>query len=280
MRRVSTVIIANIVYELCARANIGLTRDIHQALEAASGQETSPLARSVLEQLQRNAALAEESGMAICQDTGMVVVFLDVGQEVQLTDGYVEDAINDGVRRAYADNYFRKSVVRSPLERENTGDNTPAVIHTRVVPGTKVRVRIAPKGFGSENMSQLAMLTPSQGWSGVRDFVVKTVTDAGGNPCPPLMVGIGIGGTMEKASLMAKEALLRPIDQRNAEPKWAAREGQLLEAINNTGIGPQGFGGAVTALGVNIEWYPTHIAGLPVAVNINCHAARHREAVI
>lgn len=213
----------------------------------------------------------------MCQDTGMACVFVELGQEVQVTDGSLEEAINEGVRQGYGDGYLRKSVVKDPLNRVNTKDNTPAIIYYDIVPGDKMKITVAPKGFGSENMSQIKMLKPSDGLQGVKDFIIKVVKEAGPNPCPPIVVGVGIGGTFDKAANIAKKALIRSVDVRNEDPFYAELEKEMLEAINELGIGPQGFGGKTTALAVNIETYPTHIAGLPVAVNINCHATRHAE---
>ncbi len=280
MRRITTDDICTTVEELCLKANTDLPADIVEAMETAFQRETSPLGRQVLQQLQSNACTARKQKLAMCQDTGMVVVFLDIGQDVAVTGGILEEAVQEGVRRAYAKGYYRTSVVQDPLRRQNTQDNTPAVIHTRIVAGHEIAIRVAPKGFGSENMSQLAMLKPAQGRQGVVDFVVRVVSEAGGNPCPPIIVGVGLGGTFEKAALLAKESLLRSVGEPNSDPYLEELEQELLKKINQLGIGPQGFGGTVTALAVHILSYPTHIAGLPVAVNINCHAARHQEAVL
>ena len=238
------------------------------------------MGRECLQGLISNAELAKTEKMPICQDTGMVVAFLEYGQEVTIQGGDLLVAINEGVRRAYREGFFRKSIVNDPLERINTGDNTPAVIHTRITTGDQIRITVAPKGFGSENMSRLAMLTPAQGREGVKKFIIETVSQAGANPCPPIIVGVGIGGTMELAALMAKEALLRDVGSINLDIKIAEFEAELLEAINRLGIGPQGLGGNCTALAVHINSYPTHIAGLPVAVNLSCHVNRHRTGVL
>lgn len=268
------------VKEMCLEANCILPKDINDALERAQQQEESPLGQSVLGSVLENAHIAKTKTMPLCQDTGLVVVFADIGQDVHISGGLLTDAINEGVRQAYKDYYFRKSVVADPIERENTKDNTPAVVHVSLVEGDQLRLLLAPKGFGSENMSALRMLKPAQGIAGIKDFVVETVIKAGGNPCPPIIVGVGIGGTMEKAALMAKRALFRPIGSQNPKNHLARLEEELLELVNKTGIGPQGFGGTQTALAVFVDSYPTHIAGLPVAININCHAARHVEVII
>ncbi len=280
MRTISTTRIRDVVKELCLAANFELPSDVASGMEWALQTERSELGRRVLAQLRENAALARRDSLAMCQDTGLVVVFIDVGQDVHLEGLLLEDAVNEGVRLAYREGFFRCSIVNDPLQRINTEDNTPAVVHTRIVVGDKVHIYAVPKGFGSENMSRLAMLKPSQGRRGVLDFVVETVSMAGGNPCPPIMVGVGLGGTMEKAAELSKRSLLLPVGQRHQEPHLAALERDLLEAVNRLGIGAQGFGGTVTALDVHVLTAPTHIAGLPVAVNINCHAARHGEAVL
>jgi len=280
VRTISTTRIRDVVKELCLAANFELPSDVASGMEWALQTERSELGRRVLAQLRENAALARRDSLAMCQDTGLVVVFIDVGQDVHLEGLLLEDAVNEGVRLAYREGFFRCSIVNDPLQRINTEDNTPAVVHTRIVVGDKVHIYAVPKGFGSENMSRLAMLKPSQGRRGVLDFVVETVSMAGGNPCPPIMVGVGLGGTMEKAAELSKRSLLLPVGQRHQEPHLAALERDLLEAVNRLGIGAQGFGGTVTALDVHVLTAPTHIAGLPVAVNINCHAARHGEAVL
>jgi fumarate hydratase subunit alpha len=277
MRTVQAEEIAAAVARLCREANVALGADVLNALKEALKHEESPQGKDVLEKLLANAALARQEGIPVCQDTGVAVVFLEVGQEVHIV-GDLEAAVNEGVRQGYTEGHLRKSVVRHPLDRVNTGDNTPAVIHTRVVPGDRLRITVAPKGAGSENMSALRMLKPADGVEGVKRFVLEVVENAGPNACPPLVVGVGIGGTMEKAALLAKEALLRPLGSHSDDPLAAALEAELLEAINRSGIGPLGLGGRVTALAVHVEVYPCHIASLPVAVNLNCHAARHRSA--
>ncbi|NLG88439.1 MAG: fumarate hydratase [Clostridiaceae bacterium] len=280
MKEIHVSEIIDAVEKLCIDANYYLKEDIYKALTAALNAEKSENGRMVLENIIKNARIAAEEKMPICQDTGMAVIFLQVGQEVRITGGSLYDAVQEGVRRGYKNGYLRCSVVKNPLKRENTGDNTPAVIHTEIVDGSGLKIIVAPKGFGSENMSAVAMLKPSDGIEGVVKFVVKTVSDAGANPCPPVIVGVGIGGTMEKAALLAKKALLRPLDLRSADPDIAELEKNLLAQINKLGIGPAGIGGTTTALAVNIETYPTHIAGLPVAVNIGCHATRHASVIL
>ncbi|EMS71705.1 fumarate hydratase [Ruminiclostridium cellobioparum] len=277
MRDIEVDKIIEAVKNLCMDANYYLNKDIRQAMEKGLSAEQSPIGTEVLEKLLLNAALAAEKKVAICQDTGMAVVFVTMGQEVHISGGSLADAINEGVRRGYKEGYLRKSVVGDPIERINTGDNTPAVIHYDIVPGDVFKLELAPKGFGSENMSALKMLKPSDGIEGVKDFILETVDKAGPNPCPPIVVGVGIGGTMEKASLLAKRALLRPIDKRSGIEYVRKLEAEMLEKINTLGIGPAGLGGTNTALAVNVETYPTHIAGLPVAININCHVTRHAE---
>ncbi len=277
MRDIVVDKIIEAVKNLCMDANYYLNKDIRQAMERGLSAEQSPIGTEVLEKLLLNASLAAEKKVAICQDTGMAVVFVTMGQEVHISGGALADAINEGVRRGYEEGYLRKSVVGDPIERINTGDNTPAVIHYDIVPGDVFKLELAPKGFGSENMSALKMLKPSDGIEGVKDFILETVDKAGPNPCPPIVVGVGIGGTMEKASLLAKRALLRPIDKRSSIEYVRRLEAEMLEKINALGIGPAGLGGTTTALAVNVETYPTHIAGLPVAVNINCHVTRHAE---
>ncbi len=280
MREVHADKIANAVAALCAEANRTLPPDMERAVRAAADTEPWPLAKATLGTLCRNLDAARETGLPICQDTGMACVFLELGQEIHITGGALEDAVNEGVRRGYTEGLLRKSVVADPLRRVNTGDNTPAVLTVRIVPGSALKITLAPKGFGSENMSRLAMLKPSDGAEGVKDFVVDTVRRAGPNPCPPIVVGVGIGGTFDRAALLAKQALLRPVDSRHPDPYYADIERELLNRINALGTGPQGFGGKTTALGVQIETYPTHIAGLPVAVNISCHVTRHAEVTL
>lgn len=280
MREIRAEQITELVARLCREANVILGRDIVNALQKGYDMEESPVGRECLRSAIENAEIARTESMAICQDTGLVVVFMDYGQEVTVSGGDISEAINEGVRRSYREGYFRHSVVRDPLQRVNTGDNTPAVVHTRIVPGDKLTITVSPKGFGSENMSRLAMLTPAQGLQGVREFILETVSLAGANPCPPVIAGVGIGGTMEMAALLAKKALLREVGTVNPDPFQADLETELLSQINKLGIGPQGLGGRCTALAVHIITHPTHIAGLPVAVNLSCHVTRHRTGVI
>lgn len=280
MRNIDVDKIIEVVKNLCIQANYILNKDIRNAMESGLSIEESPIGNEILKKLLLNADLATEKQVAICQDTGMAVVFVTLGQEIHIAGGSLAEAINEGVRRGYRDGYLRKSVVGDPIERVNTGDNTPAVIHYDIVPGDIFKIELAPKGFGSENMSALKMLKPSDGLEGVKAFILDTVDKAGPNPCPPIVVGVGIGGTMEKASLLAKRALLRPIDRRSGIEYVKNLEIEMLEKINQLGIGPAGLGGTNTALAVNVETYPTHIAGLPVAVNISCHVTRHAEALL
>lgn len=277
IREVKAEAITGLVEKLCIEANCILTDDIYGCLGECCKREKSSLGKEILSTLIRNAEIAKAGTDPICQDTGMTVVFVTLGQDVHVSGGLIEDAINEGVRRGYEKGYLRKSVVRDPIDRVNTKDNTPAVIHYELVAGDKFRITVAPKGFGSENMSQLKMLKPSQGLQGVKDFVIRTVSEAGANPCPPIIVGVGIGGTMERCAYLSKKALLRPVNERSADPKLAKLEEELLESVNALGIGPAGFGGTTTALAVNILTNATHIAGLPVSVNIGCHATRHAE---
>ena len=280
VREITTEQITQLVAHLCREANITLGPDIIAALQKAYENEESPVGRQCLQSAIENAGIAKRESMAICQDTGMVVVFIDYGQEITVRGGDILEAINEGVRRGYHEGYFRHSVVRDPLHRVNTGDNTPAVVHTRIVPGDKLTITVTPKGFGSENMSRMAMLTPAQGLQSVKEFIVETVNLAGANPCPPVVVGVGVGGTMEMAALLAKKALLRDVGTINPDPFQANLESELLSEINKLGIGPQGLGGRCTALAVHIMTYPTHIAGLPVAVNLSCHVTRHQTGSI
>ena len=277
MREIHSEVSAQRVAEMCIRANTVLPEDVCAALETARAREDGIVARDVLDTIIENYHIANP--VPICQDTGMACVFLEIGQDVHIV-GNLTQAVNAGVAKGYTEGYLRKSVVRDPLFRENTGDNTPAMLYTELVPGDSVRITVAPKGFGSENMSRIAMLKPADGVDGVVDFVLETVRLAGPNPCPPIVVGVGIGGNFDKAALLAKKALLRPIGSRNAQPYYAELEDKLLEKINALGIGPQGLGGRTTALGVQIETLPTHIAGLPCAVNINCHVSRHVTEVL
>ena len=280
MRTIPVSQITDAVKEMCIEANLFLTKDMEEALKQAQKSEEAPLGRSVLDQLCQNLQIAGEDSIPICQDTGMAVVFLEVGQEVHFEGGILEDAVNEGIRRGYTEGCLRKSVVSDPLIRENTKDNTPGVIHYSIVPGDRVKITVAPKGFGSENMSRIFMLKPADGEEGVKNAVLTAVKEAGPNACPPMVVGVGIGGTFEKCALLAKQALTRPLDQRSEIPWVRAMEEELLERINRSGIGPGGLGGTTTALGVNINTYPTHIAGLPVAVNICCHVNRHAVRTI
>lgn len=279
MREIDAKQITEAVRRLCIEANCHLPDDMKQRIETFRNQETWPQAQEILDRIIENYKIADDGNQPICQDTGMACVFLKIGQEVHIC-GDVNEAIHEGVRQGYADGYLRKSVVRDPLDRVNTGDNTPAVIYYELVPGEKIEITVAPKGFGSENMSQIKMLRPSDGLQGVKDFVLKTLEEAGPNPCPPIVVGVGIGGTFDKAANLAKKALLRPVDVHHEDAFYAKLEEELLDEINALGIGPQGFGGRTTALAVNIEVFPTHIAGLPVAVNINCHVTRHKTEVL
>lgn len=269
-----------VVAKLCQEANFQLGDDVINAFNRASEQEISLNGKEILRLLIKNAEIASTELVPMCQDTGFAVVFLELGQDVHITGGYLEDAVNEGVRRGYQEGYLRKSIVGHPLDRRNTGDNTPAVIHIKVLPGDKLRIVVAPKGGGSENMSAIKMLKPAEGVEGVKQFVVNTVRVAGPNPCPPIVVGVGIGGTFEKAALLAKESLLRSVGEPSPHSEIAVLEQELLEQVNKLGIGPQGLGGRTTALAVHVEIYPAHIASLPVAVNINCHATRHKEAVL
>lgn len=274
MRTIQASQISETVRRLCIEANTRLPDDIRRRLDEAAQAEPWPLARNILGILKKNYEIAEQTDVPICQDTGMACVFLEIGQDVHI-EGDLRAAVDEGVRRGYTEGYLRKSVVRDPIDRVNTGDNTPAMLYLDLVPGDGLKITVAPKGFGSENMSRIAMLKPSDGLQGVKDFVLQTVEQAGPNPCPPIVVGVGVGGTFDKAAYLAKRALLRSTDERSADPFYAALEQELLEKINALGIGPQGVGGRTTALAVSIEHMPTHIAGLPVAVNINCHVTRH-----
>lgn len=279
MRQISAQQITDTVARLCIEANCYLGKDIKERLDTMLTRETWSQAKEILERIIENHQIADRENVPICQDTGVACVFLKIGQDVHI-DGNLTDAVNEGVRRGYGEGYLRKSVVRDPLDRVNTGDNTPAMLYTELVSGDRIEITVAPKGFGSENMSQIKMLRPSDGVEGVKAFVLKVVEEAGPNPCPPIVVGVGIGGTFDKAAYMAKKALLREVDIPNEKPYYAALEKELLNSVNALGIGPQGFGGKTTALAVNIETCPTHIAGLPVAVNINCHVTRHKTEVL
>ena len=280
LRTINTSLLTHNIKEMCIEANHFLSEDMRAAFSKAKSDEKSALGRQIIEQLEENMQIAGEDMIPICQDTGMAVVFLEVGQDVHLEGGSVEEAINEGVRQGYTEGYLRKSVVNDPIIRENTKDNTPAVIHYAIVPGDKVKITLAPKGFGSENMSRIFMLKPADGIEGVKNAILTAVKDAGPNACPPMVVGVGIGGTFEKCALLAKQALTRPVDARSQVSYVRKLEEELLDKINKTGIGPAGLGGSVTALAVNINTYPTHIAGLPVAVNICCHVNRHVTRVV
>ncbi len=280
MREVSTDEITKNIKEMCIEANYILSDDVKNKIINSAAVESSEIGKKILSQLEENMEIAESEQIPICQDTGMAVVFIKVGQEVHITGGSLEDAINQGVREGYTEGYLRKSVVKDPLIRENTKDNTPAIIHYEIVPGDKVEITVAPKGFGSENMSRVCMLKPADGIEGVKNAVIETVKLAGPNACPPVVVGVGIGGTFEKCALLAKKALTRDINSESSIEYVAELEKELLAEINNLNIGPGGLGGKITALGVNIETYPTHIAGLPVAVNMCCHVNRHKKRIL
>lgn len=280
MRTIDLQVITDAIKEMCIEANHFLSNDMQTALQEAVGKEEAPLGKQILEQLQENMEIAGADMIPICQDTGMAVVFLEVGQDVHFEGGLLEDAVNEGVRRGYVDGFLRKSVVKDPIYRENTKDNTPAIIHYKIVEGDRVKITVAPKGFGSENMSRVFMLKPADGIEGVKEAVLTAVRDAGPNACPPMVVGVGVGGTFEKCALMAKEALTRSVNERSSVPYIKEMEEELLEKINASGIGPGGLGGRITALAVNVNTYPTHIAGLPVAINICCHVNRHAVRVV
>lgn len=277
MREINILAIVIAVKKMCIDTNYYLSKDVKDQILKSYHEESWPMAKGILSNILTNIDIAKNEDRPICQDTGMACVFVEIGQDVHLVGGSIEDAINEGVRQGYSEGYLRKSVVKDPLNRVNTKDNTPAVINYTVVQGDKLKIIVAPKGFGSENMSQIKMLKPADGVDGVKEFVIKVVKEAGPNPCPPIVVGVGIGGTFDRAALLAKKALIRPLSQRNGDTFYKELEQELLEEVNALGIGPQGFGGKTTALAVNIKTYPTHIAGLPVAVNINCHVTRHAE---
>ncbi|WP_041424220.1 fumarate hydratase [Thermosediminibacter oceani] len=281
MREIRAELIKETVKDLFMKANYFAGEDLVCKFKEAKKKEESPIGKSVLDQIIQNAEIAARERIALCQDTGMAVLFVELGQDVRIAGDDFNEAVNAGVREAYEQGYLRKSVVDDPLfDRKNTGDNTPAVVHLEIVKGDRIKFIAVPKGFGSENMSSIKMLTPAEGVKGVKDFVVGSVLKAGPNPCPPVVVGVGIGGTMEKAALLAKKALTRPLDRRHPDERYAQLESEILNLINSSGIGPGGLGGRTTALAVNIEYFPTHIAGLPVAVNISCHAYRHAQATI
>lgn len=280
MRAIKVNEVTEAIRDMCIESNHYLTRDMKEALQKAVEKEASSLGKQVLNQLQQNLIIADQDQIPICQDTGMAVVFMEIGQQVHFVDGELNEAVHEGVRRGYRDGFLRKSVVGDPLIRENTKDNTPAVIHYSIVPGDQVKIIFAPKGFGSENMSRVFMLKPAEGIEGVKEAILTAVKEAGPNACPPMVVGVGIGGTFEKCALMAKQALIRPVNERSLIPHIKEMEEELLEKINKSGIGPGGLGGTTTALAVNINTYATHIAGLPVAVNICCHVNRHAVRVL
>lgn len=280
MRIINIKEIIKTVKELSIEANYYLPDDIKEAIEKAEKNEKWPIANNILNKIIKNSHIAAREKIPICQDTGMACVFVDIGQDVHIIGGNLEEAINEGVRQGYEEGFLRKSVVKDPLHRVNTNDNTPALIYYNIVPGDKVKIMVSPKGFGSENMSRIVMLKPSDGLEGVKNFVLETVRIAGPNPCPPIVIGIGIGGNFDKVAYLAKKALLRYVNEKNVDEFYGNLEKELLEEVNKIGIGPQGFGGKTTALALNIETYPTHIAGLPVAVNINCHATRHKERIL
>jgi len=280
MREIKASQITDVVEKLCIEANEHLPQDVKNAIKSCRACEEWSIAQGVLDQIIENYEIADEENVPICQDTGMACVFLEIGQDVHITDGDFNEAVHEGVRRGYEKGYLRKSVVKDPVRRGNTGDNTPAVIYTEIVPGDQIKITVGPKGFGSENMSMIRMFKPSAGLQGIKDFILEVVETAGPNPCPPIVVGVGIGGTFDKAALLAKKALMRPLDSSNEDPYYADLEVEMLEKINELGIGPQGFGGRTTAIGLNIETFPTHIAGMPCAVNINCHVTRHKSGVL
>jgi fumarate hydratase subunit alpha len=279
MKQISCREITDNVRKMCLEANFNLGEDVLQAFNAAEKNEESPIGREIMGMLTENARIAKDESIPMCQDTGFAVFFVELGDDVRVIDGNLIEAINEGVRRGYQEGYLRKSICH-PFTRKNTGDNTPAVVHVELVPGDKLKIIFAPKGGGSENMSRVTMLRPSDGKKGIKDFVVTRVKESGANPCPPTIVGVGIGGTFEKAAWLAKKALLRPLGSAHPDPELAAFEQEIFTAINNLGIGPQGFGGSTTSLAVHIELFPCHIASLPVAVNINCHAHRHKEVIL
>ena len=280
MRALDVKLITDTVERLCIEANTHLPQDVKCAIENCRACEDGVIAQGVLDNIIENYNIADRENVPICQDTGMACVFLEIGQDVHLVGGDLREAVDEGVRRGYDKGYLRKSVVADPVRRGNTGDNTPAMLYTEIVPGEQVKITVGPKGFGSENMSAIRMFKPSAGLQGIKDFILETVENAGPNPCPPMVVGVGIGGTFDKAALLAKKALMRPLDSSNPDPYYAQLEEEMLEKINALGIGPQGFGGKTTAIGLNIETLPTHIAGMPCAININCHVTRHKTEVL
>ena len=280
MREIEVSKLTDVIERLCIEANTYLPGDVKCAIENCRKCEDGELTKGVLDNIIENYNIAAQENVPICQDTGMACVFLEIGQDVHFVGGDLREAVDEGVRRGYDKGYLRKSVVADPIRRGNTGDNTPAMLYTEIVPGENVKITVGPKGFGSENMSMLRMFKPSAGLQGVKDFILEVVEAAGPNPCPPIVVGVGLGGTFDKAALLAKKAIMRPLDERNPDPFYAALEAEMLEKVNALGIGPQGFGGKTTAIALNIETMPTHIAGLPCAVNINCHVTRHKTEVL
>ena len=280
MREISTELITDTIERMCIEANEHLPKDVQQAIRSCRACEDGMIAQGVLDDIIENFEIADRENVPICQDTGMACVFMEIGQDVHIVGGNLSEAVDEGVRRGYTNGYLRKSVVKDPVRRGNTGDNTPAMLYTEIVPGENIKITIGPKGFGSENMSQIMMFKPSAGIEGIKNFIIKVVEDAGPNPCPPIVVGVGIGGTFDKCALLAKKALMRPLGSHNEDPYYAELETEMLDKINALGIGPQGFGGRTTAIGLNIETLPTHIAGMPCAVNINCHVTRHLSEVL
>ncbi len=280
MREIEARQITDVIERLCIEANQNLPEDVQKAIRACRACEDWETAQGVLDKIIDNFEIAKAEQVPICQDTGMACVFLEIGQDVHITGGDLAEAVDEGVRRGYEKGYLRKSVVKDPVRRGNTGDNTPAMLYTEIVPGEQIKITVGPKGFGSENMSAIRMFKPSAGLQGIKDFILETVETAGPNPCPPMVVGVGIGGTFDKAALLAKKALMRPIDVPNPDPFYADLEKEMLEKVNALGVGPQGFGGRTTAIGLNIETMPTHIAGMPCAINISCHVTRHKSEVI
>ena len=280
MREIEAAQITEVVERLCVEANEHLPEDVKCAIRDCRAREDRTIAQGVLDDIIENFEIADRECVPVCQDTGMACIFLEIGQDVHITGGDLTEAVDEGVRRGYERGYLRKSVVKDPVRRGNTGDNTPAMLYTEIVPGEQIRITAGPKGFGSENMSAIRMFKPSAGLQGIKDFILETVEAAGPNPCPPMVVGVGIGGTFDKAALLAKKALMRPLDSSHEDPFYAELEEEMLEKINRLGIGPQGFGGRTTAIGLNIETLPTHIAGMPCATNISCHVTRHKTEVI
>ena len=280
VREMNVSLITNVVERLCIDANNHLPGDVKCAIERCRACEDGQIAQGVLDNIIENYNIADRENVPICQDTGMACVFLEIGQDVHFVGGDLREAVDEGVRRGYDKGYLRKSVVGDPVRRGNTGDNTPAMLYTEIVPGDRVKITVGPKGFGSENMSAIRMFKPSAGLQGIKDFILETVENAGPNPCPPMVIGVGIGGTFDKAALLAKKAIMRPLDTHHPDPFYAQLEDEMLEKVNALGIGPQGFGGKTTAIGLNIETLPTHIAGMPCAININCHVTRHKTEVL